>query len=83
MRAFDSEAALLSCARRARREVLSAMTNSPQRVISFDRVRMADVDQVGGKNASLGEMIGELNGAAFAFPAALRRPRSRSRVRRD
>ena len=30
------------------------------RVIPFDRVRMRDLPEVGGKNASLGEMIGEL-----------------------
>jgi pyruvate,water dikinase len=29
---------------------------------------MADVDQVGGKNASLGEMIGELGGAGIRVP---------------
>ena len=29
---------------------------------------MADVDQVGGKNASLGEMIGELHGAGIRVP---------------
>ncbi len=44
------------------------MTNRSQRVIPFDRVRMADVDQVGGKNASLGEMIGELHGAGIRVP---------------
>ncbi len=31
-----------------------------KRVIWFDRLRMSDVEQVGGKNASLGEMIGQL-----------------------
>ena len=30
------------------------------RVIPFDRLRMADIETVGGKNASLGEMMGEL-----------------------
>src|SRR5574340_731254 len=29
-------------------------------VLSFDHLRMTDVDQVGGKNASLGEMISQL-----------------------
>ena len=33
-----------------------------QRVIWFDRLRMSDVERVGGKNASLGEMIGQLAG---------------------
>jgi pyruvate,water dikinase len=44
------------------------MTNATQRVIPFDRVRMTDVDRVGGKNASLGEMIGELGGAGIRVP---------------
>ncbi len=39
-----------------------------QRVIAFDRLRMADVDKVGGKNASLGEMISELAGAGVRVP---------------
>jgi hypothetical protein len=30
-----------------------------QRVIGFDHLRMTDADKVGGKNASLGEMISE------------------------
>jgi len=38
------------------------------RVIPFDRLRMGDVDQVGGKNASLGEMIGQLAGAGVRVP---------------
>ena len=38
------------------------------RVIPFDRLRMADVEEVGGKNASLGEMIGELAGAGIRVP---------------
>ena len=37
-------------------------------VVSFDRLRMSDVDQVGGKNASLGEMIGELAGKGVRVP---------------
>ncbi len=44
------------------------MTNATQRVIPFDRVRMADVGEVGGKNASLGEMIGELRHAGIEVP---------------
>ena len=38
------------------------------RVIPFERLRMADVETVGGKNASLGEMIGELAGAGIRVP---------------
>ena len=39
-----------------------------QRVISFQNLRMGDVERVGGKNASLGEMIGELAGAGIRVP---------------
>ena len=38
------------------------------RVIPFDRLRMRDIEQVGGKNASLGEMIGRLAGAGIRVP---------------
>ena len=38
------------------------------RVIPFERVRMRDLVQVGGKNASLGEMIGELSAAGIRVP---------------
>ena len=38
------------------------------RVVRFDRLRMTDVDRVGGKNASLGEMIGQLAGAGIRVP---------------
>jgi pyruvate,water dikinase len=37
-------------------------------VISFDRLRMTDVASVGGKNASLGEMIGQLSDAGVRVP---------------
>ncbi len=40
----------------------------PVRVIPFERVRMRDLAQVGGKNASLGEMIGELASAGIRVP---------------
>jgi pyruvate, water dikinase len=36
--------------------------------VPFARLRMADVDSVGGKNASLGEMIGRLAGAGVRVP---------------
>src|SRR5690348_11790857 len=42
--------------------------SNPVRVIPFDRVRMRDLAQVGGKNASLGEMIGELSSAGIRVP---------------
>ncbi len=32
------------------------------------QLRMADVEQVGGKNASLGEMISQLSGAGIRVP---------------
>ena len=39
-----------------------------QRVIPFERLRMGDVERVGGKNASLGEMISQLAGAGIRVP---------------
>src|SRR5215472_6286222 len=39
-----------------------------QRVIWFDRLRMSDVERVGGKNASLGEMIGQLAASGIRVP---------------
>ncbi len=39
-----------------------------QRVIAFDHLRMTDVEHVGGKNASLGEMISQLAGAGIRVP---------------
>jgi len=37
-------------------------------VVSFDQLRMTDVDTVGGKNASLGEMISQLSDAGVRVP---------------
>src|SRR5690349_10460639 len=37
-------------------------------VIPFERLRMTDVESVGGKNASLGEMISQLAGAGVRVP---------------
>lgn len=37
-------------------------------VIWFEQLRMTDVDSVGGKNASLGEMISQLAGAGVRVP---------------
>ena len=37
-------------------------------VVSFEQLRMSDVDSVGGKNASLGEMISQLAGAGVRVP---------------
>jgi pyruvate,water dikinase len=38
------------------------------RVVPFEQLRMADVERVGGKNASLGEMISQLAGAGIRVP---------------
>jgi pyruvate, water dikinase len=43
------------------------MSQEP-RVVPFDRLRMRDVDRVGGKNASLGEMISQLADAGIRVP---------------
>ena len=37
--------------------------------IPLEKLRMTDVESVGGKNASLGEMIGRLSGAGVRVPA--------------
>ena len=39
-----------------------------ERIVSLDTLRMADVARVGGKNASLGEMIGGLSAAGVRVP---------------
>ncbi len=44
------------------------MSSSRPLVIPFSRLRMSDVDEVGGKNASLGEMIGQLAPAGIDVP---------------
>jgi len=38
------------------------------RVIPFERLRMTDVEEVGGKNASLGEMLSQLTAAGLRVP---------------
>ena len=40
-----------------------------ERILSLDTLRMTDVTRVGGKNASLGEMIGGLSAAGVRVPA--------------
>jgi pyruvate, water dikinase len=52
----------------ARTSIEARRMSAPVRVIPFERVRMRDLPQVGGKNASLGEMIGELAGAGINVP---------------
>src|SRR5688572_30248189 len=41
---------------------------SSQYVVNLDELRMSDVERVGGKNASLGEMIGQLAHAGVRVP---------------
>ncbi len=43
-------------------------------VASFENLRMTDVDSVGGKNASLGEMISQLASAGVRVPGGFPRP---------
>jgi pyruvate, water dikinase len=45
-----------------------ATTGAQPLVLELGTLRMADVSSVGGKNASLGEMIGELAGAGVRVP---------------
>ena len=42
-------------------------------VIPFSQLRMTDVDIVGGKNASLGELLSQLTEAALEYLTALQR----------
>ena len=37
-------------------------------VIPFEQLRVTDVEQVGGKNSSLGEMISQLSGTGVRVP---------------
>ncbi|GAC1426167.1 MAG: phosphoenolpyruvate synthase [Burkholderiaceae bacterium] len=47
----------------------AAETDTPAKyVASFDTLRMTDVDSVGGKNSSLGEMISQLASAGVRVP---------------
>ena len=39
---------------------MSALFSPTDLVVPFEKLRMTDVDSVGGKNASLGEMISQL-----------------------
>ena len=44
------------------------MSGAVPYVLAFEELRMSDVDQVGGKNASLGEMISQLAAAGVRVP---------------
>jgi pyruvate,water dikinase len=52
----------------ARTGATSEVTAEATYVASFDQLRMTDVDSVGGKNASLGEMISQLASAGVRVP---------------
>ena len=45
------------------------MTSKQPNTMRFDQITIADVPSVGGKNASLGEMITELSGSGVRVPA--------------
>ena len=47
-------------------------------VVNFDRLGMGDVERVGGKNASLGEMIVQLSKAGIRVPGGCVKGRSHS-----
>ncbi|WP_025915440.1 phosphoenolpyruvate synthase [Herminiimonas sp. CN] len=48
--------------------VLAGVSTEATYVASFEHLRMTDVDSVGGKNASLGEMISQLASAGVRVP---------------
>ena len=48
--------------------VSTGATQGATYVASFEQLRMTDVESVGGKNASLGEMISQLAGAGVRVP---------------
>jgi pyruvate,water dikinase len=47
---------------------MSQTTQATALVLPFEQLRMTDVEVVGGKNASLGEMISQLGGAGVRVP---------------
>src|SRR4051812_49882033 len=47
---------------------LKEADGSPVYVASFEHLRMTDVESVGGKNASLGEMISQLAASGVRVP---------------
>src|SRR3954471_20857446 len=48
--------------------VSTGVTQGSTYVAAFENLRMTDVESVGGKNASLGEMISQLSGAGIRVP---------------
>jgi hypothetical protein len=51
------------------------MPSNTSTIAWFSELSLADLDQVGGKNASLGEMIRNLTSAGVRVPMASRQPR--------
>ncbi len=47
---------------------MSSSTKSSARILPFENLRMTDVEIVGGKNASLGEMISQLTQSGIRVP---------------
>ena len=47
---------------------MSSTTHATALVVPFDQLRMTDVELVGGKNASLGEMISQLTASGVRVP---------------
>ncbi len=47
---------------------MSSTTHATALVVPFDQLRMTDVEVVGGKNASLGEMISQLTASGVRVP---------------
>jgi hypothetical protein len=45
-----------------------------ENIVSLDQLGMNDVPRVGGKNASLGEMISKLGNLGVEVPGGLRQP---------
>ena len=52
--------------------IQSGVTEGVTYVASFEQLRMTDVESVGGKNASLGEMISQLAEAGVRVPGVRR-----------
>jgi pyruvate, water dikinase len=48
--------------------VTQALESGAPFVVAFENLRMTDVESVGGKNASLGEMISQLAGVGVRVP---------------
>jgi pyruvate, water dikinase len=47
---------------------MSASASATALVVPFEHLRMTDVESVGGKNASLGELISQLSASGVRVP---------------